>query len=63
VPDYVRDWIEVARRSGKSGLRKDRLVKQMKKMQRKWKEMGVDPSQYPQDDVLPRSGGRYEAGR
>jgi hypothetical protein len=49
VPDYVRDWIEVARRSGKSGLRKDRLVKQMKKMQRKWKEMGVDPSQYTQD--------------
>jgi len=41
LPDYLRDLAGVILASGKPGLKRDRLLKQVEKMGRKWKERGV----------------------
>lgn len=64
MPDLLRDLQEVIRSSGRPGLKRDRLIKQVDKLGRKWAERGVDPKKITQRDfckVLAESAAGFVA--
>lgn len=52
MPDYLRDFREVVSRGEGSQLKRDRLLKKIRKFERTCKSVGADVNQYPQAKLI-----------